>query len=97
MRKTLTALLLTALVVLPGCVFAIGEEAWDDDGPHTSRMAKLEKLLAGADVRVPKNEVLPRGKYIQLQADLMLLAFQMGITNIATFMIGPERWEATLR
>jgi len=61
------------------------------------RMAKLEKLLAGADVRVPKNEVLPRGKYIQLQADLMLLAFQMGITNIATFMIGPERWEATLR
>ena len=26
----------------------------------------------------------------------MLLAFQMGITNISTFMIGPERWDATL-
>ena len=25
----------------------------------------------------------------------MLLAFQMGITNIS-FMIGPERWDATL-
>ena len=27
----------------------------------------------------------------------MLLAFQMGITNICTFMVGPERWEASLR
>ncbi|MCP3695859.1 MAG: DUF1552 domain-containing protein, partial [Planctomycetaceae bacterium] len=60
------------------------------------RMAKLEKLMANADVKVPKIEILPRGEYIRLQADLMLLAFQMGITNIATFMIGPERWDATL-
>ncbi|MCP4846719.1 MAG: DUF1552 domain-containing protein [Verrucomicrobiaceae bacterium] len=60
------------------------------------RMAKLEKLMANADVKVPKTEILPRGEYIRLQADLMLLAFQMGITNIATFMIGPERWDATL-
>ncbi len=60
------------------------------------RMAKLEKLLANADIKVPKVEVLPRGEYIRLQADLMLLAFQMGITNISTFMIGPERWDATL-
>ena len=60
------------------------------------RMAKLEKLLANADIKVPKVEVLPRGEYIRLQADLMLLAFQMGITNVSTFMIGPERWDATL-
>jgi len=60
------------------------------------RMAKLEKLLANADIKVPKIEVLPRGEYIRLQADLMLLAFQMGITNVSTFMIGPERWDATL-
>jgi hypothetical protein len=26
----------------------------------------------------------------------MLLAFQMGITNVCTFMLGPERWDATL-
>jgi hypothetical protein len=60
------------------------------------RMTRLEKLLVKADIRVPKNEILPRGEYIRLQADLMLLAFQMGITNISTFMIGPERWDATL-
>ncbi|OUT55688.1 MAG: hypothetical protein CBB71_19550 [Rhodopirellula sp. TMED11] len=60
------------------------------------RMKKLERMLAGADVTVPKNEVLPRGEYIRLQMDLMLLAFQMGITNVSTFMIGPERWDATL-
>ena len=61
------------------------------------RMAKLEKLLADADVTMPKEKILPRGEYIRLQADLMLLAFQMGITNVSTFMIGPERWEASLR
>ena len=60
------------------------------------RMAKLEKLLADADITVPKEEILPRGEYIRLQADLMLLGFQMGITNVSTFMIGPERWDATL-
>ncbi len=60
------------------------------------RTAKLDKLAADADVRIPKNEVIPRGDYIKLQADLMLLAFRMGITNIATFMVGPERWDAPL-
>ena len=60
------------------------------------RMAKLQAVIANADIHVPKNEVIPRGEYIRLQADLMLLAFQMGITNICTFMVGPERWDATL-
>ena len=60
------------------------------------RIEKMSKLLASVDVKVPKNEVLPRGDYIRLQIDLMLLAFQMGITNVSTFMIGPERWDATL-
>jgi hypothetical protein len=60
------------------------------------RIVKLQKMIAGADIKVDKNEILPRGKYIRLQADLMLLALQMGITNVCTFMIGPERWDATL-
>jgi len=60
------------------------------------RIAKMDRLLADVDVRIPQNEVLPRGEYIRLQMDLMLLAFQMGITNVCTFMIGPERWDATL-
>ncbi|MFM9965666.1 MAG: DUF1552 domain-containing protein [Planctomycetaceae bacterium] len=60
------------------------------------RIEKMSKLLASVDVKIPKNEVLPRGDYIRLQIDLMLLAFQMGITSVSTFMIGPERWDATL-
>ena len=60
------------------------------------RIAKQKAMIAGADIRIPKNEILPRGEYIKLQADLMLLAMQMGITDICTFMIGPERWDATL-
>ena len=60
------------------------------------RIEKQRKMIAAADTRIPKNEILPRGAYIKLQADLMLLAFQSGITNISTFMVGPERWDATL-
>ena len=53
-------------------------------------------MMEGANVKEPTNEVLPRGEYIRLQADLMLLALQTGITNVSTFMIGPERWDASL-
>lgn len=60
------------------------------------RIEKQRKMIADADIRLPKNEILPRGEYIKLQIDLMLLAFQMGITNVCTFMVGPERWDATL-
>ena len=60
------------------------------------RIEKLEKMIRGADVNQPANEILPRGEYIRLQADLMLAALQMGITNVSTFMIGPERWDASL-
>lgn len=60
------------------------------------RIQRMDKLLSDVDIKVPSNEVLPRGEYIRLQMDLMLLAFQMGITNICTFMLGPERWDATL-
>ncbi|MDG1897696.1 MAG: DUF1552 domain-containing protein, partial [Fuerstiella sp.] len=61
-----------------------------------TRIAKLQQLVASADISEPKNEILPRGGYIRLQADLMLLALQMGITNVCTFMVGPERWDASL-
>ncbi|PAW90043.1 MAG: hypothetical protein B9S33_02020 [Pedosphaera sp. Tous-C6FEB] len=60
------------------------------------RIAKMKRLIATADVRIPKDEILPRGEYIRLQADLMLLGLQMGITNVCTFMLGPERWEAPM-
>jgi hypothetical protein len=60
------------------------------------RINKMDQLLSGVNIKIPKNQILPRGEYIRLQMDLMLLAFQMGITQVATFMIGPERWDATL-
>ena len=60
------------------------------------RIEKQRTLIASADITIPTNEILPRGDYIKLQADLMLLALQMGITNVCTFMVGPERWDATL-
>ncbi len=60
------------------------------------RIAKLQKVLDNSNIKEPTDEILPRGDYIKLQADLMVAALQMGITNVSTFMIGPERWEATL-
>lgn len=60
------------------------------------RIGKLQERIVGAGVHQPVDAVLPRGDYIKLQADMMLLALQMGITNICTFMIGPERWDASL-
>ena len=60
------------------------------------RIKKLQKLISSVDITIPKDEVIPRGEYIRLQADMMLLALQMGITNVCTFMIGPERWEAPM-
>ena len=60
------------------------------------RISKMEKMITNSNIEKPVDEVLPRGEYIRLQADLMILAFQMGLTNICTFMIGPERWDATL-
>ena len=43
----------------------------------------------GRDDKLGSNQV-------EIWIDLMLLALQMGITNVCTFMIGPERWDATL-
>ncbi len=60
------------------------------------RISRMDELLKSVDVRVPQNEILPRGEYIRLQMDLMLVALQMGLTHVCTFMIGPERWDATL-
>ena len=60
------------------------------------RIEKMQKLITVADATIPKDEILPRGDYIKLQADLMLLALQMGLTNVSTFMVGPERWDASL-
>ncbi|MCP4846720.1 MAG: DUF1552 domain-containing protein [Verrucomicrobiaceae bacterium] len=60
------------------------------------RMKRLQKLISDSRIKRPADEVIPRGEYIRLQADLMLTALQAGITNVSTFMIGPERWDAPM-
>ena len=60
------------------------------------QMDKLEKMrgeLATVDFDEPPEARLPRGEYIRLMGDLMVVALQTGLTNVATFMVGPERWD----
>lgn len=60
------------------------------------QMERLEKMrgeLATVKMDEPAAARLPRGEYIRLMGDLMVVALQTGLTRIATFMVGPERWD----
>ena len=61
-----------------------------------NQMLRLEAMrtdLAKVQMEEPPEAHLPRGQYIRLMADLMVVALQSGLTNVATFMVGPERWD----
>lgn len=57
------------------------------------RLEKMKAELASVEFEEPSEAYLPRGEYIQLMGDLMVVALQTGLTNVATFMVGPERWD----
>jgi len=57
------------------------------------RLEKMKAELAKVDFDEPPEAYLPRGDYIRLMGDLMVVALQTGLTNVATFMVGPERWD----
>jgi len=60
------------------------------------RLAKRDRMridLGEVDVKEPAADRLPRGEYIALMGDLMIAALQTGLTNVATLMVGPERWD----
>ena len=60
------------------------------------RMDKLEKMkgeLKKVSIKEPAESRMPRGEYIRLMGDLMVIALQTGLTNVATLMVGPERWD----
>ena len=57
------------------------------------RLQQMKTELATVDFPEPPETYLPRGEYIRLMGDLMVVALQSGLTNVATFMIGPERWD----
>ena len=59
-----------------------------------TRMERIDKMkseLAAARIERPA-EHLPRNEYIHLMGDLLVIALQNGLTNVGTFMLGPERW-----
>ena len=67
-------------------------EYFDSIRTIEEQMDKLEKMkgqLAKVNLAEPADAHLPRGEYIRL----MVVALQTGLTNVATFMVGPERWD----
>ncbi|WP_442505320.1 DUF1552 domain-containing protein [Novipirellula sp. SH528] len=57
------------------------------------RLEKMKSALAKVTFDEPPEAYLPRGEYIRLMGDLMVVALQTGLTNVTTFMVGPERWD----
>ncbi|QDS94533.1 hypothetical protein FF011L_33120 [Roseimaritima multifibrata] len=71
-------------------------EYFDSIRTIENQMDRLEAMkteLASVSFDEPSADYLPRGEYIRLMGDLMVVALQTGLTNVATFMIGPERWD----
>ena len=70
-------------------------EYFDSIRTIEEQMDKLEKMKSELDkspLEEPSAAHLPRSQYIRVMGDLMIAAFQSGLTNVATMMIGPERW-----
>lgn len=71
-------------------------EYFDSIRTIEEQMDKLEKMkneLKKVSFEEPTEAHLPRGEYIRLMGDLLVVALQTGLTNVATFMVGPERWD----
>ncbi len=71
-------------------------EYFDSIRAIETQMDRLEKMkaeLARVTFDEPGADYLPRGEYIRLMGDLMVVALQAGLTNVTTFMVGPERWD----
>lgn len=72
------------------------EEYFDSIRAIETQMDRLERMkgeLTNVGLEEPPEAYLPRGEYIRLMGDLMVVALQTGLTNVATFMVGPERWD----
>ena len=62
-----------------------------------NRLEKMRSELAKVNFDEPPEAYMPRGEYIRLMGDLMVVALQTGLTNVTTFMVGPERWDTPYR
>ncbi len=61
------------------------------------RLEAMRSEIEKADIAMPPEALLPRGEYIRTMGDIMVTALQTGLTNVATLMIGPERWDTPYR
>ncbi|MBG85507.1 MAG: hypothetical protein CMO80_01220 [Verrucomicrobiales bacterium] len=71
------------------------EEYFESIRAIEGQMDKLEQMkseLEEAPISEPAAAHLPRSRYIRLMGDLLIAAFQTGLTRVATMMVGPERW-----
>jgi hypothetical protein len=62
------------------------------------QMDRLTAMQADIDrMNLPEPSVahLPRSQYICLFTDMLVAALQSGLTNVATMMIAPERWDTS--
>lgn len=57
------------------------------------KLAGMKSELDKMKLAEPSAAYIPRGEHIRLMGDLMVAALQSGLTNVATLMIGPERWD----
>ena len=72
------------------------EEYFDSIRTIEQQMDRLQDMKSELDkvtLEEPSDAYLPRGEFIRLMGDLMVVALQTGLTNVATFMVGPERWD----
>ena len=60
---------------------------------QVDRLERMKGELKKVKLAEPAEAHLPRGEYIRLMGDLMVVALQSGLTNVATLMVGPERWD----
>ena len=70
-------------------------EYFDSIRAIEEQMDRLERMkgeLNKVSFAEPPEAHLPRGAYIRLMGDLMVVALQTGLTRVATLMVGPERW-----
>ncbi len=71
-------------------------EYFDSIRTIETQMERLEIMrseLVKVQFDEPPEAYLPRGEFIRLMGDLMVVALQAGLTNVTTFMVGPERWD----
>jgi len=71
-------------------------EYFDSIRSIEQQMEKLQRMrgrLEKVVIEAPPEAHLPRGEYVRLMGDLLVVALQTGLTRVATMMIGPERWD----